>query len=76
MSLDTSKPVRTRDGRAAHIIRSDSDHTMGPYRYPVVAEVEHPNDQEAWVRWHYMDTGWWKSNEPENGNDLVNYAPN
>lgn len=75
MVFDPTKPVRTRDGRAARVLRTDCDHAEGPYRYPVLAEVEHPNKRNAWVRWHYLTNGWWKSNDPENGNDLVHYAP-
>ena len=68
-------PVQTRDGRAAYIEASDEQHREGPYCYPIRARVEHPNEPGKWVLWHYMPDGRWKSNDPQNGNDLVNYAP-
>ena len=74
--IDLSKPVQTLDGRAAHIIGVDGRHMEGPYRYPIIAEVEHPNEPGQWVAWHYMENGRWKNNEPGNNNDLVNYNPN
>jgi hypothetical protein len=70
--FDPAAPVRTRDGRAAVIEALDDPHMMGPYHYPIVASVQHPNDPGQWVRWHYMLNGRWKSNDQENGNDLVN----
>lgn len=70
--IDLTKPICTRDLRAARIIGADSAHMMGPYRYPIVAEVEHPNEPGQWVRWNYMSNGQWKSNDHENNNDLVN----
>lgn len=73
--IDTSKAIRTRDGRKARIIATNSTHMMGPYRYPIIAEVEHPNEPGQWVRWHYMEDGRWKSNEPGNHNDLLNEMP-
>lgn len=70
--LDLSQPLRTRDGRAVRLLSDDSPQVMGPYVYPVLAEVEHPNKPGQWVRWHYLRCGHWKSNEGANGNDLVN----
>jgi len=75
-SFNPRLPVCTRDGRAAFIEGSNRSHFEGSYRYPILARVEHPNEHKQWVRWHYMLDGRWKSNDPENGNDLVNYIPN
>lgn len=69
--LRTDQAVMTRDGRAARILSFTEAHSEGPYAYPVLAEVEHPNETGAWLRWHYMADGRWKSNDPENDNDLV-----
>lgn len=71
MTLRNDQPVMTRDGRAARILSFTEKHAEGPYHYPILAEVEHPNEVGTWVRWHYMADGRWKSNDPENGNDLV-----
>ena len=49
--------VMTRDGRAARILSRTETHVMGPYHYPLLAEVEHPNEPGGWVRWHYMADG-------------------
>ncbi len=70
--LDVAEPIRTRDGRAARLMPKEHPQRMGPYTYPLVAEVEHPNKAGAWVRWHYLRCGHWKSNDACNGNDLVN----
>ena len=67
--------VMTRDGRAATIISRTERHVMGPYEYPILAEVEHPNDPMQTVLWHYMADGRWKSNDPCNPNDLIPYQP-
>lgn len=72
MSLDMSKPIATRDGRAAIIESRDGGFTMGGYRYPIEARVEHPNEPGAWVRHPYMVDGRYKSNDQTNHNDLVN----
>lgn len=69
--LRTDQAVMTRDGRAARILSFTEPHQEGPYPYPILAEVEHPNEVGAWVRWHYMADGRWKSNETDNHNDLV-----
>ena len=74
-SFDPSKPVATRDGRAAVVLSTTSTHTMGPYAYPIQAKVEHPNEPTGWVAWHYLPDGRWKSNEDENNNDLINVRP-
>lgn len=70
--LDLTAPIRTRDGRAVRLISTTDTHKMGPYNYPLRAEVERPNDPGGWTAWHYMRDGRWKSNDPCNGNDLVN----
>lgn len=70
--IDLNAPLRTRDGRAVRLISDDTPQTMGPYIYPILAEVEHPNKSTGWVRWHYLRCGHWKSNDGENNNDLVN----
>jgi hypothetical protein len=72
--LDLGAPLRTRDGRAVRLLEADSaqPQVMGPYVYPIRAEVEHPNKPEGWVAWSYLRCGHWKSNDSENGNDLVN----
>lgn len=70
-ALRADQPVMTRDGRAARILSFTEQHQEGPYFYPILAEVEHPNEIGAWLRWHYMADGRWKSNDPHNGNDLV-----
>lgn len=67
--------VMTRDGRAATIISRTESHVMGPYEYPILAEIENPNDPSQKVRWHYMADGRWKSNENNNHNDLIAYQP-
>lgn len=69
--LRNDQPVMTRDGRAARILSFTERHTMGPYHYPILAEVEHPSEVGGWLRWHYMADGRWKSNDDANGNDLV-----
>ena len=71
VALRIDQPVMTRDGRAARVLTFTSDHTEGPYPFPVVAEVEHPNEVGSWLRWHYMANGQWKSNDPANPNDLI-----
>lgn len=63
--------VMTRDGRQAKIVAVDASHDMGGYQYPIVAEVDHPNDPGALVLWHYMANGQWKSNDSCNNNDLI-----
>lgn len=70
--FDPAKPACTRDGRAARVLGTDASRVVGGYAYPIVAEVEHPNKRGEWVRWSYMRDGGWKSNEPNNRNDLVN----
>lgn len=70
--LDTTKPVRTRDGRKASILVTDQNVTEGGgYRYPIRARVEHPCGDGV-IEWNYMADGRWKSNETHNHNDLVN----
>lgn len=74
--LDTNKPVQTRDGRKAKILKTDQAISEGGgYIYPIRAKVEHPNDPGKWVEWNYLADGRWKSNETHNNNDLVNYRP-
>lgn len=63
--------VMTRDGRDARIVSIDEGPKMGGYRYPILAEVEHPNNKGEFVLWHYMANGQWRSNDACNGNDLV-----
>lgn len=75
MIIRTDAHVMTRDGRAARIVSMTETHQMGPYLYPIRAEVEHPSEPGQWVTWHYMADGRWKSNDPENHNDLVAYQP-
>ncbi len=70
--LDLSAPLRTRDGRAVRLLSANSPQQMGPYTYPILAEVEHPNSPGEWVRWHFLRCGHWKSNDDQNNNDLVN----
>ena len=70
--IDVTQPLRTRDGRAVRLISADTPQQMGPYTYPILAEVEHPNKPGRWVRWHYLRCGHWKSNDDQNDNDLVN----
>lgn len=71
MILRTDQRVMTRDGRAARILSFSEKHMEGPYTYPILAEVEHPSELGAWLRWHYLADGRWKSNDVNNGNDLV-----
>lgn len=71
-AVDLARPIATRDGRVAILERTDGSLVAGGYRYPVVARVEHPNEPGEWVRHAYMADGRWKSNDPCNGNDLVN----
>lgn len=66
--------VVTRDGRQARILSMTEKNQMGPYLYPILAEVEHPNEPGEWVAWHYMANGQWKSNDPENHNDLIPFV--
>jgi hypothetical protein len=72
--LDLGQPLRTRDGRAVRLLDANCKKPGrgGPYAYPVLAEVEHPNEPGMWVQWHYLRCGHWKSNDPRNPNDLVN----
>jgi hypothetical protein len=70
--IDVAQPLRTRDGRAVRLLSDAAPQQMGPYTYPILAEVEHPNKPGAWVRWHYLRCGHWKSNDDCNSNDLVN----
>lgn len=70
--IDLSAPLRTRDGRAVRLLSAESPQAMGTYVYPILAEVEHPNEPGGWTRWHYLRCGHWKSNDPQNSNDLVN----
>lgn len=67
--------VMTRDGRDARLLSVTEQHMEGPYPYPILAEVEHPNEPGNWLRWHYLADGRWKSNDPANGNDLIPYRP-
>lgn len=76
MTLDTTKPIKTRDGRAAYIVGTNGRQRMGKYLYPIIAEVEHPNESGQWVAWHYLPDGRWKSSESKNNNDIINYQPN
>lgn len=76
MSLKSTDKVQTRDGRAAVILSTRNNRTEGGYSYPIRARVEHPNESGKWVEWSYMDDGRWKSNEPENGNDLITRSDN
>ena len=69
--LRNDAKVMTRDGRAAHILSMTSTHVEGPYHYPILAEVEHPNEPGQWLRWHYLADGRWKSNDNANNNDLI-----
>lgn len=73
--LDLSAPLRTRDGRAVRLLSADSPQQIGPYTYPILAEVEHPNAPGEWVRWHFLRCGHWKSNDACNHNDLVRTSP-
>lgn len=71
--MDITKPVRTRDGRKAEIIRADQTVSEGGgYVYPIRAKVEHPNKPGEWVEWNYLADGRWKSNDCKNPNDLIN----
>lgn len=63
--------VMTRDGRSAKIISVNESNEMGGYSYPILAEVEHPNEAGELVRWHFMANGQWKSNDSCNNNDLI-----
>jgi hypothetical protein len=74
--IDLTAPLRTRDGRAVRLIDPDcaNPQTMGPYAYPIRAEVEHPNKAGKWVEWSYLRCGHWKSNDGHNNNDLVNVS--
>lgn len=63
--------VMTRDGRSAKIISVNETSKMGGYEYPILAEVEHPNEAGEIVRWHFMANGQWKSNDSCNNNDLI-----
>lgn len=74
--IDLTAPLRTRDGRAVRLLEANSakPQVMGPYQYPIRAEVEHPNKAGSWVAWFYLRCGHWKSNDSENGNDLVNVS--
>lgn len=69
--LRTDAQVMTRDGRAARVLSFVEPRVEGPYPYPILAEVEHPNEPGAWLRWHFMADGRWKSNDDRNPNDLV-----
>lgn len=76
MAFDPSKPVRTRDGRAARILATNQTKTEGGgYIYPIRAEVEHPAKPGETICWNYLADGRWKSNEARNRNDLVNEQP-
>lgn len=72
--LDLTQPLRTRDGRAVRLVEPEcpKPQVMGPYAYPIRAEVEHPNKPGAWVGWYYLRCGHWMSNDDKNPNDLVN----
>ncbi len=71
--FDSRKPVRTRDGRKAEIIKTNQTVSEGGgYIYPIRARVEHPNEAGKWVEWNFLANGRWKSNESKNPNDLVN----
>lgn len=73
MTLDTNRPVRTRDGRKARIIATNQTVSEGGgYVYPIRAQVEHPNEPGSFVEWNYLADGRWKSNDHHNHNDLVN----
>ena len=72
--FDPALPAQTRDGRAAIVLSTTDERKMGGYAYPIRAKVEHPNEPGEWVEWGYMPNGRWKSNDPENNNDLVNRA--
>ena len=63
--------VMTRNGRSARIVATGETNKMGGYSYPILAEVEHPNEPGQFVRWHYMPNGQWKSNDSCNNNDLI-----
>jgi hypothetical protein len=69
--LDINRPLRTRDGRRARYIANDRPTVMGGYAYPLRVSVEHPNEPGAWTEWDYMLDGRWKSNDPDNHNDLI-----
>lgn len=73
--MRTDAQVMTRDGRKATILSRTERRVMGPYEYPILAEVEHPNDPEKMVLWHYLANGRWKSNDDSNPNDLISYRP-
>ncbi|PWC54672.1 hypothetical protein TSA6c_00045 [Azospirillum sp. TSA6c] len=55
--LDLTQPICTRDGRRVRIVSTDSRHTEGPYRFPILAEVEYPRNSGHWVQRHYMPDG-------------------
>jgi hypothetical protein len=74
VTLDTSKPICTRDGRPAKILSIGHISSITPqeYSYPIRAEVEHPNDRTKKLTWCFMINGQYKSSDPCNHNDLVN----
>lgn len=76
MSFDPTKPVCTRDGRKARILRTNQVYSEGGgYNYPIRAEVQHPSDLGKMIQWNYLEDGRWKSNDPCNHNDLINEMP-
>lgn len=64
--FDPTKPVQTRDGRQAQILRTDLKNN----EYPIAALITQP-DGEEYVSTHFSN-GRWVSDTIENENDLVN----